>query len=191
MVEIGPKTFSLAKNSIYLFEVSDSATLNVINKETGDITATQINPGRKHRVKVYEDTNCELTINDKAHWSHYCAENGLREKGDPIPIEVEEDTVPLTLEEKLLRSFGDKLLAQYGPDSREVETMEDALDFDIDGDGVIASPYEVTNLEPLEPMATESPPNDPPEESREQPPVPPAESREQPPVEPTPEPEQV
>ena len=90
----------------------------------------------------------------------------------------EENGPPLTLEQKLMRAFGDRLMAQYGPDSNEVETMEDAMDFDIDGDGDIAGTPYIVELDPV---------RDLPNETLEEPPAePPAEPPPELPAEPTP-----
>lgn len=71
---------------------------------------------------------------------------------DDIPVEVDMDAPQpdiLTRMKELIRA---EVMNRYGADSQEVETLEESMNFDIDGDGVIGSPYEVT-----EPDATVEP----------------------------------
>lgn len=91
------------------------------------------------------------------------------EDSDPIPVEVPEDAkAPETLEDKLKRMLAGMVAERYGHDSDEMETFEDAMDFDIDDD--LPSPlsgYEVQDMQedfPVDdtvPDLTEPPPAEP------------------------------
>lgn len=163
-IELGPKSFTLKKNGIYSINVSEKATLTLTNVETGEVDIMYLYPDKSKRIKAYDDLMIDLDISSVAHWEHNDRFDVLHEKGDPVPVEVLEDHgSPLTLEEKLMRAFGERLMAQYGAGSQEVETMENAMDFDIDGDGDIANPYgiPVVEMAPVEPV---SPPAEQPAE---------------------------
>jgi hypothetical protein len=81
------------------------------------------------------------------------------DKADPVPVEAAITEAP-TMMERMQALIRQEVLNRYGAGSDEVETMEEAMDFDIDGDGIIGSQYEVMEEEYLsdqggyEPTAT-------------------------------------
>lgn len=68
------------------------------------------------------------------------------EKVDSVPVEqaVQE---PLPILERMQQMIKAEVIARYGQNSEEAETLEDAMDFDLNDDGHIGSPYEETELE--------------------------------------------
>lgn len=72
---------------------------------------------------------------------------------DPMETDVEE---PLPILQRMQEMIKNEVIARYGANSVEVETLEDAMDFDIDDDGIIGSPYEEQELEIIPPEQYEA-----------------------------------
>lgn len=80
------------------------------------------------------------------------------DKADPIPVELpEEMKIPETLESKLHRMLAGMIAERYGTDSNEMETFEEAMDFDVD-DTEPLSGYEVQDMVPEVPNPEYDPP---------------------------------
>lgn len=96
--------------------------------------------------------DCELTIDigSKAVWTA----DGKRIKSmydpvDPIPVEIpEEYNAPPTLEDKMKLFLAEMVAERYGKDSKEMESFEDSMDFDMDDDDMPLSQYEVHDMQP-------------------------------------------
>lgn len=85
-------------------------------------------------------------------------------KNDPIPFEVDVDEKPTNILDRMRDLIKAEVMNRYGADSEEVETLEESMNFDIDGDGEIGSPYEIPDEDStMEPeVAPEPPPPDQP-----------------------------
>jgi hypothetical protein len=93
------------------------------------------------------------------------------DKSDPIPIEVPEDKKqPLSLEDKLRRMLAGMVAERYGADSAEMDTFEDAMDFDDDDEinPVELSGYEVQDMIPDNIVDTHEPTSPPAEQVPDQ-----------------------
>lgn len=120
-----------------------------------------------------------VNVPDGYHWSidtRYI--KSPFENADPVPVEVPEDVKsPETLQDKLQRMLAGMIAERYGRDSDEMETFEDAMDFDMeDEDTPLTSRYDVTDMvsddfitdsQTDEPVSTESPPPEPTPEATE------------------------
>jgi hypothetical protein len=90
---------------------------------------------------------------------------------DEVPVEVPLQQPP-NIMQRMQDMVREMVFNKYGQESVEMESMEEALNFDIDEDGHIGSPYELADEEQFieevitptaEPTATETSPT-PPEE---------------------------
>ena len=77
-----------------------------------------------------------------------------------IPVEVDVDVEPLSLEDKIKQFCATLVQHQFGRDSAEVDQFEESFDFDIpDDDDVLLSGHEVVQMNeeiPLEPRETKN-----------------------------------
>lgn len=65
---------------------------------------------------------------------------------DPVPFEIPEDMKrPQTMDEKMKMFLGQMLAERYGADSDEVESFEEAMDFDLPDDDPLSG-YEVIEM---------------------------------------------
>jgi hypothetical protein len=91
-----------------------------------------------------------VNVENNMHWSiDLVPLSSPYETHDPVPVEVPEDKrVPESLQSKLERMLAGMVAERYGKDSREMETFEESMDFDIDDDDdpVARSGYEVSEL---------------------------------------------
>jgi hypothetical protein len=80
---------------------------------------------------------------------------------DEVPFEVDVDQQPEDIMSRMRALITEEVMNRYGAGSEEVETLEESMNFDIDGDGEIGSPYEIpdvdTTMEPED--LTEPPPS--------------------------------
>jgi hypothetical protein len=65
---------------------------------------------------------------------------------DEVPVEVPLEEPP-NIMQRMQDMVREMVFNKYGQDSLEMETMEDAMNFDLDGDGHIGSPYELADEE--------------------------------------------
>jgi hypothetical protein len=65
---------------------------------------------------------------------------------DEVPVEVPLEQPP-NIMQRMQDMVRDMVFNKYGQDSLEMETMEDAMNFDLDNDGHIGSPYELSDEE--------------------------------------------
>jgi hypothetical protein len=93
------------------------------------------------------------------NWMVHYQEPG-HHPADEVPVEVPLGEPPSILE-RMQQMVREEVINRYGRYSEEVETLEEAMDFDINEDGVIGSPYEVHEDEFVEEIIT-SPPAEPP-----------------------------
>lgn len=109
----------------------------------------------------------EVVIPKTKHWWYdiFTMEDA-KEPYDPIPNELPDDArFPEPLDQKLARMVGVMAQQMFGRQSQEMETLEDMLDFDLDGDGEIGdgdflSGYEIEEMEdvgPINPPVEEQP----------------------------------
>lgn len=163
-MKTGPATVDLEAHSI-VFITADQPTKVFLVNDQGEENLLFTTTKKRFRFRV-QDKPITLTIDAEPlqHWDIDVIP--AREKGDPIPVEIpEEMMIPETLEEKMRRMISSMAAHMYGANNPDVETLEEAMDLDLNDDGEIFSGYEVTTL------ADETPPAEPPPAAAE--PVPP------------------
>ncbi len=111
-------------------------------------------------IKTTDDFTMEVRTEPKALWSLDATPiSPPTEPYDPIPIEIAEEE-PMTLHQQIRQMVGQMALERYG--HSEMETIEEALNFDVDGDGEIGlSGFEVMEDEELEPTPDPEPADEP------------------------------
>ena len=77
-----------------------------------------------------------------SHFTVECQMSLSAEVLDPKPIEVPEEMLQETLEDKLERFIGAVARERFGVDSEAYETLDEAYDFDDDDDGPLTN-YEL------------------------------------------------
>lgn len=104
-----------------------------------------------------------VKVPEGEHWSIEITPYEPFDKADPVPVEVPPDArKPETLEDKLRRFIGEMVGHQFGSDSAEMESLEDANFFGEDEDGPIPmSGYEVEEMDAVEPEPASDPPAEP------------------------------
>jgi hypothetical protein len=145
-----------------------------ISDPDGEIVGQQIVQGNQ-RVRLNRDCDISVDIAQYQHWGYDICSS--REISDPVPFEVITDRKPETLQEKMQRMVQQIAHTTMALNNAEVETLEEALDFDVDGEGEVAlSGYGVIELvdempkePPEEPKEPPQEPKEPPEEPKEPP----------------------
>lgn len=91
----------------------------------------------------------------------------MHHPADPIPVEVDVGTPePGNILDRMRQLVKEEIMNRYGANSDEVETMEEFMNFDIDGDGEIGdnTQYTVMEDEFVAPTIAEPAPEPAPEE---------------------------
>lgn len=97
-----------------------------------------------------------VSVPGQSHWSIEVEElPDPFDKADPRPVEIPEELAKeVTLEDKLKQFVADMVAERYGADSDQMETLEEALDLDMDDeDELPLSGYEVNEMDEVEPPA--------------------------------------
>lgn len=95
--------------------------------------------------KISVNQGIEVVCADSITWSIAPVRVPVsRERPDPVPFAVTE-VKPLTLKEEMQRFIRSQMAAALAP-SGEVESFEEANDFDVDDDVDLMSPYEVLDM---------------------------------------------
>lgn len=116
------------------------------------------------RLRTETEVPVRISVDAGRHWSlEVKPRPSPKEILDPTPVEIPEGAkLPETLEEKLKRMLAGMVVERYGRDSDEVETFEEAMDFDIPDDpDDPMSGYEVQDMEDLPPPVEPEPEPDP------------------------------
>lgn len=116
------------------------------------------------RLRTETEVPVRISVDSGRHWSMEVKPRpSPREILDPTPVEIPEGAkIPETLEEKLKRMLAGMVVERYGKDSPEVETFEEAMDFDIpDESDDPLSGYEVQDMEDLPPPLEPEPEPEP------------------------------
>jgi hypothetical protein len=121
------------------FSISSDGEFKVqkINPDTGEVLES-LNSDNMRLVSKSPGTFQVVPKNKTTQfWSIFFQdENRTYEKSDPIPFEVNIDNPP-SIMDRMRVMIQEEFMNKYGDDSREIETLEEALDFDIDNDGEI------------------------------------------------------
>ncbi len=165
MLQIGTQKIEVSANAQILFEGSKPFSLIQLNADGDAIRVLGVSDDTGRRtIKTKEDFTLEVRTDKHSLWSIDAKPiSPPTEPYDPIPIEIGEEE-PLTLHDQIRKMVGQMALERYGAD--EIETIEEALNFDVDGDGEIGlSGFEVVEEEILIPTPEpDDPPADPPDD---------------------------
>lgn len=148
----------------------------LVDEETGEEQETiAVTKAGKLKVKIEDDIILACKCPDGFHWSYDIIKRTEENDGVPFAV-IEENRQPMSLETKLRYMIAQMALEKFGRDSEEVETLEDALDFDIDDYDDPMSQYEVREMvpEPLNQEADTTQVTDPPPAEPAPAPQPPA-----------------
>lgn len=140
--------------------------------EDGELTqllASTLNGRMIVRTKE-KPVNVFVSVPGNEHWSLESIPLASPfEKVNDIPVEIPEDKKrPETLQDKLKRFIMEQVADQYGQGSREMETLEEAMDFDIDGEDNILSGYELQDMDDVQYVPDETPDSVPAEQTPEE-----------------------
>lgn len=131
----GPNELTLREGEL-LWVMCETNTTILATDSNGEMKPIGfVKAGKTERLRVLEDTliRIEPALAD-GHWSVDVVE--VRQRPDPTPVEIPEDKqVPETLSDKMRRMVYEMAANMYG--ANQVETLEEAMDFDMDGDGFI------------------------------------------------------
>lgn len=104
-----------------------------------------------------------VVVPEGEHWSIEVKERPSPfDKADPVPVEVPEELQgAVTLEDKLKAFVAEMVAERFGKQSDMYETIEEAMDFTMDDEGVPLSGYEVVEMEAIEPESGPGQPDAP------------------------------
>jgi hypothetical protein len=105
-------------------------------------------------------TALEVVTDKETFWNckYYDQEMG-QEYLDPTPIEVPVMDPALNMNERIRQFIRDEISARM--ESQDMETFEESMDFDVDDDTEIISPYEFVDMVPEEPVDEAQAPTEP------------------------------
>lgn len=124
---------------------TDTVLINTVDIETGELKKPYLVDVQN--LKFKSPGYLSIKASKKTLWSmDFQDHEKTVEKVDSVPVEqaVQE---PLPILERMQQMIKAEVIARYGQNSEEAETLEDAMDFDLNDDGHIGSPYEETELE--------------------------------------------
>lgn len=125
------------------------------------------------RLRTETEVPVRISVDEGRHWSlDVRPRPAPTDLVDPTPVEIPEgQKLPETLEAKLRRMIAGMVVERYGRDSDEVETLEEAMDFDVpdDADDPLSG-YEVQDMDDLPPALDEDSPPSSPEDPESEPP---------------------
>ncbi len=151
MLQIGTQKIEIGKDAQIMFEASKPFSLIQLDVDGKAIRVLGVSDDTgKKTIVTREDFTLEVRTEPKSLWSIDARPiNPPTEPYDPIPIEIGEEE-PLTLHDQIRKMVGQMAVERYG--ESEMETIEEALNFDVDGDGEIGlSGFEVVEEETLIP----------------------------------------
>lgn len=124
-----------------------------------------IPPGKKYCLQKEPDTTVDITDQNGLRLDHAGKSPGIinittgasvvwamnyqetnHHPSDPVPTEQPLESPP-DIMSRMRAIVIEEISNKYGRDSEEMETMEEAMNFDLNDDGHIGSPYEVTDEE--------------------------------------------
>jgi hypothetical protein len=156
----------ISENNLSVF------TLNK-KKEPHKFVASSID--NKLRFRTLEAIECAVAVTEGVHWSYEAHPiQPPYDPSDPVPVELPDDQkAPDTMMDKMKKFLSAMVDERYGSDSKESDSFEDSVDFDIEDpdDYNPLSGYEVTDMQEDFPIEPETPPAEP-----ETPPPPPEET---------------
>jgi hypothetical protein len=145
----GPHTVVLEPEDKLIYQSEVPHVIGVLNEDGEEVTQLLSNSHEPVEIRATGATQLEMRIPRSRHsWYDHFKHVDACEKVSSIPIEIpEEAQVPETLEEKMMRFAAAMVEERYGRDSDEMESLEEAMDFDLDGDGDIGlSGYEINEM---------------------------------------------
>ncbi len=151
MLQEGRQVIEVSKDAQILFQGSKPFSLIQLDDDGKAIRVLGVSDDNGLKtIKTTEDFTLEVRTEAKALWSLDAMPiHPPTEPFDPVPIEIAEEE-PLTLHEQIRKMVGQMALERYG--DSEIESIEEALNFDVDGDGEIGlSGFEVVEEEILIP----------------------------------------
>jgi hypothetical protein len=164
-VHVGPLTLSVDGHTQLGFEAQAEFAVVQVDEKTGEVLRfLGASQDRQLNLVVREDCAIKVEIEDYMVWSYWAHHVGPDiEIPDPVPVEIIAPEQPDSLEMSLKRLFGQMVMEKYGQDSEELETAEEAMNFDLDGDGLVGG-HEVFPVppKPVVPEEPAPPPADPP-----------------------------
>jgi hypothetical protein len=148
-IKTGTKVLEAPKLSRVQIRAEGQVSLFTVDAETGEPVelVASAPDGHINFRTGEEDAQVLVKVPEGHHYSYDVWYESPYDKADPIPVEVAEEQQE-TLEDKMYKFLGQMMLERYGSDSDEVDTFEEAMDFDIDGDGEIGS--SLTQYEEME-----------------------------------------
>lgn len=138
VLEIGPKTYPIKKEERIFVEVAEECPVVMVDAQgvLKELVAT-LRPGKRLGIRVGQDAELAFMVPEGSPWT-ICKTKCGHDEVDPTPHELTADQkLPETLEEKLKRHLHFLVANEYGRNSAEFESFEEANDLDWDGDGVI------------------------------------------------------
>lgn len=169
MLHTGPMDYILPEHSQIDFMAEGYiSVLGLDNDDQVDRLLAHSQDG-KLRLRTETEVPVRISVGPASHWSMDIKPRpSPTEILDPTPVEIPEgEKLPETLEAKLKRMLAGMVVERYGRTSEEVETFEEAMDFDVpDEPDDPLSGYEVQDMEDLpqveEPEVKPAPEEDPP-----------------------------
>lgn len=151
----GKKLIYIARNKRFSIHADKPVTIKSVNMETGEETIHTLK-----QTDIYAKSTGLLSIqaSDTTFWTiEYQDEEVTKEQPDPVPKEAAIQA-PLSTLERMRQLIHQEVVSRYG--ENQIETLEEAMDFDINGDGEIGlTPHEAIlmqeeNIEPVTPEPT-------------------------------------
>lgn len=132
-----------------------SVVLQKLDEQTGELFDYAIIGSQDTEIEFStkdDSVDIRVVCDTGTLWDIDVVDRDPYDKSDPIPVELPEDArIPETLEEKMRRFMRHALLERFGEDSREMETFEESMDFDVPEEDEPLSGFEVNDLTPEEP----------------------------------------
>lgn len=151
-MKTGPQTIEIPGAARVRIVSEGQASLFTVDPESGelvDLVASSV--GNQIVFHVKQPLLVHVKVPAGAHWAYEVYESKIFDKSDPVPFEAPEGP-PESLADKVKRMAGQMAMHMFGRDSREVETLEESLNFDLNDDGEIGrSGFEVMPSVELEP----------------------------------------
>ncbi len=172
MLQIGTQKIEVTGNAQILMQGTHDFALVQLDVDGKPIRVLGVSDDTGQlTIKTKDDFTMEIRTEKNALWSLDARPiNPPTEPYDPIPIEIAEEE-PMTLHEQIRNMVGQMAMERYG--ASEIETIEEALNFDVDGDGEIGlSGYEVLEDEVLIPTPEPEPVLEEPEPVNQPEPIP-------------------
>lgn len=150
-LKTGEGAFEARQHSIVHLTTEYPSQVFWIDENGEEVYLLHTTPQKPQKIRV-KDNDTIITVKppvQDGHWGFDVFET--RPALDPTPVEIPEDgEFPETLEDKMVRIVRHMIMERYGQ-GEAVETIEEAMDFDINDDGQIG-PYEVMPMQETEPV---------------------------------------